>query len=336
MNNLKLGIIGCGRIGQVHIKSIIKTAIGAEIAILADPFIDEDKTAWAKKLGINKVTKDPSEIFESPEIDAVLICSSTDTHTEYTTKAALAGKHVFCEKPLDHDIDRIKETLKVIEKSGVQFQIGFNRRFDHNFMAVKNAVESGKIGEQHIIRITSRDPQPPDLAYIKVSGGIFMDMTIHDFDMLRYLSGCEAEEIYAKGAVLIDPEIGKTGDIDTAVITLKMANGAIAIIENSRKAAYGYDQRAEVFGSGGSVITANDTPSNAVISTADGVTSEKPLFFFLERYMDSFSLEIKEFVNSIKNRSAVKVGAIDALRSVQMAMAANESLKTGLPVKIKF
>lgn len=249
-----------------------------------------------KVAGNKNTTTDYREIMNDPEIDAVLVCSSTNTHAQFTQEAALEGKHVFCEKPIDTDIERIKETMKVVEESGIKFQIGFNRRFDHNFKAVKDAVESGKIGDPHIIRITSRDPEPPNPEYVKVSGGIFLDMTIHDFDMARYLSGSEVTEVYVNGAVLVDPGIGEAGDIDTAVISMKFANGAIGVIDNSRKAVYGYDQRAEVFGSKGAVATANDTLSTAVLHTADGVMAEKPLYFFLERYMDSFVQELKEFL----------------------------------------
>ena len=330
-----VGILGAGRIGKVHTESIVTGVPGVRIKTIADPFMNDETAEWAKSMGVELVSKDPADVFSDNDIDAVLICSSTDTHAEFTRKAAEAGKHIFCEKPLDLDVNRIRETLAIVEKAGVKFQIGFNRRFDHNFMAVRKAVEDGRIGEPHIIRVTSRDPEPPNPAYIGVSGGIFMDMTIHDFDMVRYLSGSEIEEVYVQGAVLVDPEIGKAGDIDTAVITLKMENGAIAVIDNSRKAVYGYDQRAEVFGSGGAVATSNDAPSTAVLSNADGITAEKPLFFFLERYMDSFSLEMKQFVEALRSGGETPVGQIDALRPVQIAIAARKSLEEGRPVKVE-
>ena len=330
-----VGIIGAGRIGRVHTESITTGVPGVRIKMIADPFMNEETEAWARAQGVEATCRDASDIFADSEIDAVLICSSTDTHSEFTRKSAKAGKHIFCEKPLDLDVERIKETLKIVDESGVKFQIGFNRRFDHNFLALKKAVEDGKIGEPHIIRITSRDPEPPNPAYIGLSGGMFMDMTIHDFDMVRYLSGREVEEIYVQGAVLVDPEIGAAGDIDTAVITMKMENGAIAVIDNSRKAVYGYDQRAEVFGSKGAVATANDALSTAVLSTADGITAEKPLYFFLERYMESFSNEMKQFMDAVKTDGQVSVGGTDALKPVQIALAARESLDSGVPVKVK-
>lgn len=334
MEQLTVGIIGAGRIGRVHAQGITGGIPGVVIKTIADSYMNEEKEKWAASLGINNTTSDYTDILKDPEIDAVLICSSTDTHAQFTREAALAGKHVFCEKPIDTDIERIKETMRVVEKSGIKFQIGFNRRFDHNFRAVRDAVTAGKIGDPHIIRITSRDPEPPNPEYVKVSGGIFLDMTIHDFDMARYLSGSEVTKVYVNGAVLVDPEIGKAGDIDTAVISLEFANGALGIIENSRKAVYGYDQRAEVFGSGGAVATSNDTSSTAVLHTAEGIISEKPLYFFLERYMDSFVQELKEFFTAIREDKDTPVGMVDALRPVQIAKAAAESLKTGKPVSL--
>ena len=244
---VNVGIIGAGRIGKVHVESICTKVADGKVAALADPFMNEETEAWAKEMGIAKVTKDYKEVLADENIDAVLICSSTDTHSVISVEAIKAGKHVFCEKPVDHDIEKIQQVIDALKDSNVKYQVGFNRRFDHNFMAVQEAVASGKIGTPQIIKITSRDPEPPALEYVKDSGGMFLDMTIHDFDMVRFLAGCNAEEIYVEAAVLVDPAIGEAGDVDTAVITIKMENGAIAVIDNSRKAVYGYDQRAEVF-----------------------------------------------------------------------------------------
>ncbi len=334
MKPLTVGLIGAGRIGRVHAQGITGSIPGATIKAVADVRMDSGIEQWAKSIGIMNTYSDYRKIIDDPDIDAVIICSSTDTHALFTREAALQGKHVFCEKPIDTDVNRIKETLKVVEKAGVKFQIGFNRRFDHNFKAVRDAVAAGKIGDPHIIRITSRDPEPPNPEYVKVSGGIFMDMTIHDFDMARYLSGNEVTEVYVNGAVLVDPAIGEAGDIDTAVISLKFANGAIGVIDNSRKAVYGYDQRAEVFGSRGAVATSNDTPSTAVFYSSEGIISEKPLYFFLERYMDSFVQEMKEFFTAVSEDMDTPAGLIDALRPVQIAKAAAESLATGRSVKV--
>ena len=329
-----VGIIGAGRIGKVHTTSICNIVKNAKIKTIADPFMNEETDKWAKSMGVTNTTKDYKEILADPEIDAVLICSSTNTHSPISVEAIKAGKHVFCEKPIDHDIDKIKEVIDALKDSKVKYQVGFNRRFDHNFEAVKNAVTAGKIGEPHIIKVTSRDPEPPSAEYAAVSGGMFLDMTIHDFDMVRFLAGCDAEEIYVQSAVLVDPAIGEAGDVDTAVITIKMENGAIAVIDNSRKAVYGYDQRAEVFGSKGMVATANDTESSAVLSTAEGVTGEKPLYFFLERYMQSFAKEVNCFIEAIVNDTETPLGVEDGLKPVLMGIAAKKSVEEHRPVKI--
>lgn len=280
------------------------------------------------------VTKDYHEILADPEIGAVLICSSTDTHSPISIEAIRAGKHIFCEKPIDHDVAKINEVRKALEGTGLKYQVGFNRRFDHNFEAVRNAVQAGKIGEPHIVKITSRDPEPPSAAYVAVSGGMFLDMTIHDFDMARFLVGSDVEEVYVQSAVLVDPAIGEAGDVDTAVITMKMTNGALAVIDNSRRAAYGYDQRAEVFGSKGMVAVENDSVSNAKIATADGVTGEKPLFFFLERYMQAYAKEVTAFVDALVNDTEVPVNQDDGLKAVLIGLAATKSAKEHRPVKI--
>ncbi len=329
-----VGIIGAGRIGRVHVESICTKVGNAKIKTLADPFMNDETAAWAKKMGVENTTKDYKEVIADPEINAVLICSSTDTHSPISVEAIQAGKHVFCEKPIDHDVEKIREVMDALEKNPVKYQVGFNRRFDHNFEAVRDAVAAGKIGDTHIIKITSRDPAPPSADYVKVSGGMFLDMTIHDFDMVRFLAGCDAEEVYVEAAVLVDPAIGEAGDVDTAVITLKMENGAIAVIDNSRQAVYGYDQRAEVFGSKGMAATGNDTASAAVISNADGVTGEKPLHFFLERYMDAYAKEIKSFIEAIENDTETPLGVMDGLQPVLMGLAAKKSLEEHRPVKI--
>lgn len=328
------GVIGAGRIGKVHTESICLHIKNARIKTLADPFMTEETAEWAKSLGVERTVKDYHEILGDPEIDAVMICSSTNTHSPISIEAIQAGKHVFCEKPIDHDLGKIKEVVKALEGSRLKYQVGFNRRFDHNFEAVRNAITAGKIGDPHIIKITSRDPEPPSAEYAAVSGGMFLDMTIHDFDMVRYLAGCDAEEIYVQSAVLVDPAIGEAGDVDTAVITLKMENGAIAVIDNSRKAVYGYDQRAEVFGSKGMVATSNDTASSAVLSNGEGITGEKPLYFFLERYMESFSREVRLFVEAIEKDTETPLGVLDGLKPVLMGVAAKKSVEEHRPVKL--
>ena len=331
---MKVGIIGAGRIGKVHLESITRYVKGAEVAAMADPFMNAETEAFIKSMGIKKAVKDYREILADKDIDAVLICSSTDTHAPISLEAIAAGKHVFCEKPVDHDISNIQKVKKALEGSNVKYQVGFNRRFDHNFAAVKQAVEEGKIGALNVLKICSRDPAAPPVSYIKVSGGIFLDMTIHDFDMACFLTNSDVEELYVNSAVLVDPAIGEQGDVDTAIITMKMANGALAVIDNSRRAAYGYDQRAELFGSKGMVATSNDTLSSAVISDENGVTGEKPLFFFLERYMASFSEEMRQFVDACENNTEVPVGIHAGMQSVKIGLAAKKSVAEHRPVKL--
>ena len=332
---LKIGIIGAGRIGKVHLESISYHVKNATVTAMADPFMNEETEKLIRSYGVSKVTKDYKDILNDKDIDAVLVCSSTDTHAALSIEAINAGKHVFCEKPVDHSIEKIQAVADALkEHPDIKFQVGFNRRFDHNFAAIRKAYDDGKIGEAHILKITSRDPEPPNPAYIKVSGGIFLDMTIHDFDMACFLTDSDVEELYVNSAVLVDPAIGEQGDVDTAIITMKMANGALAVIDNSRKAAYGYDQRAELFGSKGMVATSNDTVSSAVISNADGVTGEKPLFFFLERYMGSFSEEMRQFTEAVINDTEVPVGIHAGLQSVKIGLAARKSVEEHRPVKI--
>lgn len=332
---LKIGIIGAGRIGKVHLESISYHVKNATVTAMADPFMNEETEKLIRSYGVSKVTKDYKDILNDKDIDAVLVCSSTDTHAAISIEAINAGKHVFCEKPVDHSIEKIQAVADALkEHPDIKFQVGFNRRFDHNFAAIRKAYDDGKIGEAHILKITSHDPEPPNPAYIKVSGGIFLDMTIHDFDMACFLTDSDVEELYVNSAVLVDPAIGEQGDVDTAIITMKMANGALAVIDNSRKAAYGYDQRAELFGSKGMVATSNDTVSSAVISNADGVTGEKPLFFFLERYMGSFSEEMRQFTEAVINDTEVPVGIHAGLQSVKIGLAARKSVEEHRPVKI--
>ena len=331
---LKIGIIGAGRIGKVHTESIMRYVAGATVKSVADPYMTEETASWAKSMGVEKVGKDYREILADPEIDAVLICSSTDTHSPISLEAIAAGKHIFCEKPVDHDLGKIKAVMEALEGSDVKYQVGFNRRFDHNFAAAREAVASGKIGDLAVLKITSRDPGAPPVSYIKVSGGIFLDMTIHDFDMVRFVSGDEVEEVYAAGGVTGDPPIGEPGDIATAVITLRLRSGAIAVIDNCRRASYGYDQRLEAFGSKGQVAIANDTQSSAVVSDANGVTAEKPLHFFLERYMQAYASEVAAFVDAVANDKPVPVGIEAGLQSVLIGIAAKRSLELNRPVRL--
>lgn len=332
-SKLNVGIIGVGRIGKVHTMSINNHLPEVKVKAVTDIFIDQAK-AWAEEAGIEKVYDSYQDLLADPEIDAVLVCSSTNTHAEISIAAAKAGKHIFCEKPVDLSVKKVEEVIRAAQEAGVKLQIGFNRRFDHNFRKVKELIQSKVIGDLQILKITSRDPGPPPIEYVKVSGGIFMDMTIHDFDMARFLTGSEAEEIYVAGAVMVDPAIGEAGDIDTALITIRFKNGVICTIDNSRKAAYGYDQRVEAFGSKGKVETTNDLPSTAVWSTEEGVFSEKPLYFFLERYMDSFAEEMKQFADALIENKETPVTGMDGLLPIKMGLAAKKSVELGRPVKL--
>ncbi len=332
---INIGIIGAGRIGKVHCESIMCYVKGATVKTVADPFMNQETEKWLKDMGVEKTTKDYRDILNDKDIDAVLICSSTDTHAPISIEAIKAGKHIFCEKPVDHDIAKIEEVKKALQGSKIKYQVGFNRRFDHNFAAVREAVKQGKIGALNVLKICSRDPGAPPVSYIKVSGGIFLDMTIHDFDMVRYLSGEEVDSVFAMGGVMVDKAIGETGDIDTAVITLRLKSGALAVIDNCRRATYGYDQRAEAFGELGQVAITNDCASNSVLSNCDGVTAEKPLLFFLERYMQAYVNEISQFIDCIVNDKEVPVGIDDGLQSVVIGVAAKKSLQEGRPVKLE-
>ena len=331
---LNIGIIGAGRIGKVHLQSVTRYVTDAKVIALADPFMNAETEEWARSLGVAKLTRDYKEILADPEVDAVFICSSTDTHSAISLEAIAAGKHIFCEKPVDHDLGKIKAVMQALEGSTVKYQVGFNRRFDHNFAAAREAVANGRIGELAVLKITSRDPGAPPVDYIKVSGGIFLDMTIHDFDMVRFISGEEVTEVYAAGGVTVDPAIGEAGDIDTAVVTLRLESGALAVIDNCRRASYGYDQRLEAFGSKGQVAISNDTASSAVVSDASGVTAEKPLYFFLERYMQAYAAEVEAFVAAVRDDTPVPVGIDAGLQSVLIGVAAKKSLELGRPVKL--
>ena len=333
MKLLNVGIIGAGRIGSLHAKSITYNVPSAKVLGITD--VNKEGIAeLAEKLGIEKIYADYKEMLADKEIDAVLICSSTDTHADIAIDAANAGKHIFCEKPVDLTPEKVQAVIEAVKKAGVKLQVGFNRRFDHNFAHVKSMVDSGKVGDVHIVKITSRDPAPPPAKYSAVSGGMFLDMTIHDFDMARFLADSEVTEIYANAACLVDPEIGKAGDIDTAIITLKFENGALGVIDNSRRAAYGYDQRIEVFGNKGAAVASNDTATNVEFMGEEGVVSDKPLYFFLERYMQSFRDEMLQFVDAVKNDTPTPTTGTDGLNSLLVALAAKKSVAEGRPIAV--
>jgi myo-inositol 2-dehydrogenase/D-chiro-inositol 1-dehydrogenase len=328
-----VGLVGAGRIGRLHAEHLAYRVPQAELLTVSD-IIPEAAQRCAADLGIPTATQDHRVIMEDPDIEAVVICSSTDTHSQMIEEAAAAGKHIFCEKPIDFDLARIDRALAAVDEAGVKLQIGFNRRFDPNFKRVRDLVAGGQVGELHILRITSRDPSPPPIEYVKVSGGIFLDMTIHDFDMARYLAGSEVDEIYAAGGVMVDPEIGRAGDIDTAVITLRFQNGVVGTIDNSRQAVYGYDQRVEVFGSGGCVTADNNYPNTAIVSDASRVHRDLPLNFFIERYVDSYVAEMQAFVECVVQDTDPPVTGVDGRIPVIMGRAARKSYEENRPVKL--
>ncbi len=334
VKNFTVGVIGAGRIGKIHIENLLRKIPKANLKIVADIKIDDILKQWATQIGVPKLTSNTDDIFNDPKIEVIIICSSTDTHAKFIQEAAKSNKHVFCEKPIDTDIKRIRETLSVVNKTGIRLMVGFNRRFDRNFMRCHESVATGQIGEPQIIKITSRDPAPPSIDYIKVSGGIFLDMTIHDWDMARFQAESEVEEVYATGGVLIDPEIGKAGDIDTAVAVLKFKSGAIGIIDNSRQSVYGYDQRVEVFGSKGCVVADNEATNTVRVYTAECTNIDKIPYFFMERYMESYSAELINFFECLHKNIEPKPNGEDGLQNVLIAIAAQKSYEKNRPVKI--
>lgn len=333
VDTLNLGLIGAGRIGRVHAANLTYRIPHASIIGVADTATSAAHEC-AAQFDIAQVAADYHALLDNPAIDAVLICSATNTHATMIEAAAQAGKHIFCEKPIALDLAAIDRALAAVEQAGVKLQIGFNRRFDANYRRVRAAVEQGEIGSPHMLRIISRDPAPPPLEYIQHSGGMFLDMTIHDFDMARFLIGSEVEEVFVQADVLVDPAIGVAGDVDTAVVVLRFANGVIGTIENSRQAVYGYDQRVEILGSAGMISTDNNYPNTAIIGTAGVIYRDLPLNFFMERYTESFVTELAAFVAAVRNDTPVPVTGADARWPVVMGLAAHISHVEHRPVRL--
>lgn len=329
---LKTGVIGLGRIGQIHLANLIQYMPDAEVIIASD--VSEEAHQFAYQLGVPQVTTDAYEVINHPEVEAVIICSPTPYHVPYTVAAAEQKKHVFCEKPLDVTLEAIHAAESAVQINGVKLMLGFNRRFDTNFNNVHSLVKSHKIGEPHILRITSRDPAPPPVEYLKISGGIFLDMSIHDFDMARFIVGSEVKEVFVKGDALIHPEIKEFGDIDTAVIVLTFENGAIGVIDNSRKAVYGYDQRLEIFGSKGMAKAENNTMDSLMHYDSTGGHSALPLHFFLERYEAAYRTCLKSFIDCVLNDTPSPVNGHDGLMATAIGIAAMKSLTEGRVVQM--
>ncbi len=321
---MNIGLFGAGRIGYVHARAIANLS---DVDIVAVADVSEESAA--KVLQLSGARFDSVEgILADPDIQAVIIASPTALHADQIELAALAGKHIFCEKPIDLDVQRVRSCLDVVKRTGVQFMIGFNRRFDPSFNRIKQDIVSGAIGQLELLQITSRDPRPPEIAYIGQSGGLFRDMMIHDFDMARYLFGEEIVEVQANASVLIDPDIGKAGDVDTAVVSLRSVSGKLAVITNSRRTTYGYDQRIEAHGSKGMLSAGNHRANTVTLANSEGYRNEPLLDFFLERYALAYELELSAFVDAVSNAQPVSPTSIDGLKSLELAEAAIESLQS--------
>ena len=324
-------VLGCGRIGTMHAEYLHRRVSGAEVVGVFDVFGDS-AVAVATELGVPAVGSLEDAL--SLDADAVAICTSTDTHVDCMVAAARAGRAIFCEKPISLDVAEVDRGLRAVEAAGVPLHIGFNRRFDPSHRSVAEAVARGAVGDVEVVNITSRDPAPPPISYIAVSGGIFNDMAIHDFDMARYVTGSEVDSVYAVGRVRVDAAIGEAGDVDTAVIVLTHVNGALTTIDISRRAVYGYDQRVEAFGSDGMAQSANHHEVNAVLATGDGYRQSPLQHFFLERYAVSYLDQWAAFVDAVEHGTPMPVSGLDGRAPLVIGMAAKRSMDEGRPVQI--
>jgi myo-inositol 2-dehydrogenase/D-chiro-inositol 1-dehydrogenase len=326
---LNIGLLGVGRIGLTHARAVTGIA-AARIAAVFDP-VEAAAQAAMDLTGAHRATVE--EIMADPAIDAVIIATPTDLHAAQVEQAARAGKAIFCEKPIDLDIGRVRACLEVVEQTGARMQIGFNRRFDREFAELRAQIDAGAVGEVEMIQITSRDHAPPPIEFVKRSGGMFRDMMIHDLDMARFLMGEEFVEVFATGSVLIDPEIGAAGDVDTATATLKTASGKIAVITTNRRAAYGHDQRAEVHGSKGMVSIGNKRATSVSVADGSGYRTEPLLASFMVRYADAYRQELTAFVEALQTGGPLSPSGDDGLRALELAEAAIRSMETGRLVR---
>ena len=330
--DLSIGIIGAGRIGMLHAHNLAHRVPHARVVGVADPRLACARAA-AAVAGTDVVVDDYRQLLVRHSIDAVVIASSTDTHARIIGEAAAAGKHIFCEKPIDHDVDRIRQALQAVAKAGVRFQVGFNRRFDPDFQALRQKLDAGLAGAPQLVRITSRDPAPPPAEYIRASGGMFLDMSIHDLDMARFLVQEPVVEVFAAGSAF-DPAVAALGDIDTAVILLRYASGAICSIDNARRAVYGYDQRLEVFGTRGCLSVPNRTATRVEHWDSAGLHGDRLQQFFLDRYQESYVAEMQDFVERVRHGRETSVSGNDGLQAVLLALAARTSMQEGRAVHI--
>ncbi len=328
---INMAVIGAGRIGQIHAGNAARNP-GVRLAGIADA-IPEAAQNLAQALGSRVITVEA--IFADPSIDAVLIGSSTDTHADLIVRSAQAGKHIFCEKPVDLDLERARECEKIVRASGKACLIGFQRRFDPTFAAVKQRIEAGEIGELEALSVISRDPGPPPIAYLQRSGGIFKDMLIHDFDIFRWILGEEAESVYATASALVDAKIASEAqDADTTAVTLRTVSGKLAQIHTSRRAAYGYDQRFEILGAKGMLQANNHRPTEVVASGPDVVSVDKPEHFFLQRYEKAYRLELDHFIAVLAGQEKLRVSIEDGVKALELADAATRSWKEGRIVRL--
>lgn len=323
-------LFGAGRIGQIHARNVASHA-STRLAYVSD--VDQGAAErLAAATGAKAVS--PAQALADPQIGAILVATSTDTHAEFIEAGVKAGKAVLCEKPLDLDATRAKRTLEAVRGAKGVLALGFNRRHDPSFNRIKHEIGAGRIGALEVLTITSRDPSPPPPAYVARSGGLFRDMMIHDLDMARWLLGEEPVSVYARGSALVDPEIGRAGDIDTAVVVLETASGKLCQITNSRRCAYGYDQRIEAFGAKGMVRADNATATTVQTADAGGFGTEPALPFFLERYAAAYRLELDEFVKKLRGEAAEIATGEDGLKALELANAAQRSLETRQPVQL--
>lgn len=327
MNKINLAILGLGRIGKIHAENIISLN-ECNLKIIIDPISDSDNNF--NDLGV-KQSKHFDDLLNESDIDGVIICSPSKYHVSQIKSLSELTKNIFCEKPLGLSIEEILDVKSLVSKKNLNLHIGFNRRYDPDFSELKRRILNDEIGDLHMIKITSRDPAPPPISYIKKSGGIFLDMTIHDFDMVKYLSGSEISELYVKGGCFVDPEIEKAKDVDTAIINMSLKNGVLATINNSRKAVYGYDQRIEVLGSKGVLKVENKLLNKVVKGTREGFISSNPQNFFIDRYEQSYKKELMNFVQSIKGDLVDHADADDGLHALKAGLAANNSLLNNTP-----
>ncbi|MFO1121668.1 MAG: inositol 2-dehydrogenase [Hyphomicrobiales bacterium] len=327
---IRFGVLGAGRIGKVHARTIAASK-QATVAYLADA-VPEAAASLAKEVGAKVAGVD--DIIRAKDVDAVLIATPTGTHADLIEAASNAGKAILCEKPVSLSVDRILACLKVVEKNRSNLMIGFNRRFDPNFAALAQRLHAGAIGELELATIISRDPAPPPAEYVKGSGGLFRDMMIHDFDLARFLVGEEFVTVHALGASLVDNAIGAAGDVDTAAVHMQAASGKIAVITNSRRATYGYDQRIEVHGSKGMLRAGNVHNTTVEIASAEGFRGDPVLNFFTERYGQAYANEVLAFIDGIAKGVSARPNGHDGLQAQKLADAATESWTTGKPVKV--